>query len=114
MEFITNTEIKCITTKDGRREIKIYCCKVLFIYLFVYLFIYFWLHWVFVAAYRLSLVAASRGYSSLRCTAFSLRCFSCCRAQALGVQASVVVARRLSSCGSRALECRLSNCGTGV
>ena len=28
--------------------------------------------------------------------------FSCCRAQALGTQASVVVAHRLSSCGSRA------------
>ena len=31
----------------------------------------------------------------------------CCRAQALGTQAAVVVARGLSSCGSRALECRL-------
>ena len=29
----------------------------------------------------------------------------------LGVQVSVVVARRLSSCGSRALERRLSSCG---
>ena len=29
----------------------------------------------------------------------------------LGVQASVVVARGLSSCGSRALEHRLSSCG---
>ena len=31
-------------------------------------FFFFWLHWVFVAACGLSLVAASRGYSSLRCT----------------------------------------------
>ena len=38
------------------------------------LFIYFfWLHWVFVAAYGLSLVVASRGCSSLWCTGFSLR-----------------------------------------
>ena len=37
--------------------------------------------------------------------------FSCCRAQALGMWASVVVARGLSSCGSQALECRLSSCG---
>ena len=37
------------------------------------LFIYFWLHWVFVAACRLSLVVESRGYSSLWCTGFSLR-----------------------------------------
>ena len=43
-----------------------------FINLFI-LFIYFWLHWVFVAARRLSLVAASRGYSSLRYAGFSLR-----------------------------------------
>ena len=31
---------------------------------------------------------------------------------ALGARASVGVARRLSSCGSQALECRLSSCGT--
>ena len=39
----------------------------------LYLFIYFWLHWVFVAACGLSIVAASGGYSSLRCAGFSLR-----------------------------------------
>ena len=43
-----------------------------FIYLFIYLFIYFWLHWVLIAVRGLSLVAASRGYSSLRCESFSL------------------------------------------
>ena len=32
--------------------------------------------------------------------------------RALGAQASVVVARGLSSCGLRALEHRLSSCGT--
>ena len=36
---------------------------------------------------------------------------SCCGTQALGMGASVVVARGLSSCGSRALERRLSSCG---
>ena len=45
---------------------------VFFFNLFI-LFIYFWLHWVFVAARGLSLVAASGGYSSLRCAGFSLR-----------------------------------------
>ena len=44
----------------------------LFIYLFIYLF-YFWLHWVFVAVCRLSLVAASRDYSLLHCAGFSLQ-----------------------------------------
>ena len=37
------------------------------------LFIYFWLCWVFVAVRGLSLVAASGGYSWLRCVGFSLR-----------------------------------------
>ena len=37
--------------------------------------------------------------------------FSCWGARALGMWASVVVAHRLSSCGSRALERRLSSCG---
>ena len=36
----------------------------------------------------------------------------CCGAQALGTQASVVVARRLRSCGSWAVERRLSSSGT--
>ena len=34
---------------------------------------FFWLRWVFVAACGLSLVAASGGYSSLRCAGFSLQ-----------------------------------------
>ena len=33
---------------------------------------YFWLRWVFVAVHGVSLVAASRGYSSLWCMGFSL------------------------------------------
>ena len=75
------------------------------------LFIYFWLHWVFIAASGLSLVEASRG--NLRCGTWASHCggFSCCRSWALGVRASVVVAGGLSSCGSRALEHRLSTCG---
>ena len=48
------------------------------------------------------LVAASGGYSSLRCAGFSCGVFSCCGARALGARASVVVARGLSSCGARA------------
>ena len=67
---------------------------------------YFWLHWVFVAVHGLSLVAASGGYVLLWCVRFSLRGFSCCGARALGAQASVVVARGLSSCGAWALSLR--------
>ena len=75
-------------------------------------FNFFWLCWVFIAVCRLSLVAASRGYSSLRCMGFSCSGFSCGGAQALGTRASVVAAHGLSSCGSRALEHRLASCGT--
>ena len=75
---------------------------------FIYLCIYFWLRWVFIAARRLSLVAASRGYSSLRYAGFSLQWlllllstgsrrtgFNSC-----GAWASVAVARGLYSAGS--------------
>ena len=44
-----------------------------FFFFLINLFIYFWLHWVFIAARGLFLVAVSRGYSSLWCTGFSLR-----------------------------------------
>ena len=49
----------------------------------------------------------------LCCGAWASHCsgFSCCGAQALAMQASVVVANGLSSCGVRALEHRLSSCG---
>ena len=70
----------------------------------------------FVVVCRLSLVAASRGYSLLRCDCRGFTAppaappplashrsgFSCCRAQALGARASVVAAHRLSysvACG---------------
>ena len=54
-----------------------------------YSFIYFWLCWIVAGAHRLSLVVASGGCSSLRCTGFS-----CWRAQALGMQASEAVGSR--------------------
>ena len=52
--------------------------------------------------------------ATLHCGAWASHCggFSCCGARALGAWASVVVARGLSSCGSRVLECMLSSCGT--
>ena len=58
-----------------------------------------------------SLVAASGGYSSLWRVGLSLGGFSCCWAWVLGMWASAAVACGLSSCGSRALERRLSSCG---
>ena len=77
---------------------------------FINLF-YFWLCWVFIAVRGLSLVAASS--ATLCCSAWASHCsgFCCCRARALGAWASVVAACGISSCGSRALERRLSSCG---
>ena len=45
---------------------------IIFFDKFIY-FIYFWLHWVFIAARGLSLVAASGGYSLSPCAGFSLQ-----------------------------------------
>ena len=53
-------------------ESNLFCFVFFLINLFI-LFIYFWLRWVFIAARGLSLVTASGGYSSLRCSGFSLR-----------------------------------------
>ena len=83
-----------------------------FFFLKINLFIYFWLHWVSIAARGLSLVVASG--ATLCCSAQASHCggFPLLQSTALGAWASVVVARGLSSCGSRALEHRLSSCGT--
>ena len=83
-----------------------------FNFLNLFLFIHFWLCWVFIAVRGLSLVARAGAtlHSGMRTSHYSG--FSCCRARALGAQASVVVAHGLSSCGLRALELRLSSCGT--
>ena len=50
--------------------------------------------------------------ATLCCVVRAFHCGGfCCGAQSLGVQASVVAVRGLSSCGLRALEHRLSSCG---
>ena len=85
---------------------------LIYVYLFIYcltLFIlriyFFWLHWVFIAVHGISLVAASGGYSWLQCAGFSLQWLLLLRRMGC---------RRVgfSRCGSWALECRLSSCGT--
>ena len=73
-------------------------CPVLCIHLFIHSLIQFliWLHQAFIALHGLSLAAVKRGCSSLWCWDFLIAVVSCCRAQALGVQTSGVVAYRLS------------------
>ena len=74
--------------------------------------IYFWLCWVFVAAQALVQLrragALLRGGVRLPIAMASL----VAEHGPQGVQASGVVARELSSHGSRALERRLSSCGS--
>ena len=62
---------------------------------------------------RAGFLYLQRAGATLCCGAWASHCsgFSCCRAQALGAQASVVAAHRLCSCGTRALErVGLSSC----
>ena len=68
----------------------------------LYFFFFFWLRWVFIAARRLSLVAASGGYSSLQCAGFSLWWLLLLWSTGSRLMGSVVVAHGLScstACG---------------
>ena len=78
---------------------------------FLNYFIYFWLCWVLL---RVGFLQLRRVGATLPCSARASYCggFSCCGAQAVGAWASVVAARGLSSCGSRALERKVGSCGT--
>ena len=70
----------------------------------LFVFWFFWLCWVFAAARGLSLVAVSGGYSLLLCAGFSLLW--------LLLRSTGSRHTGFSSCGSRALDRRLSSCGT--
>ena len=59
----------------------------------------------------LGLHCCARGLLFIAVGGLLIAVASRCRARALGMWASVVVARGLSSCGTRALERRLSSCG---
>ena len=89
--------------------VPLHLCGIFFLIYLFYLFIFGCIGSSLLRG--LSLVAASGGYSSLGAWASHSSGFFCCGAWALGARASVVVARVLNSCGSRALECRLSSCG---
>ena len=85
--------------------------EALFYFIFIFYFIYFLvalgLHccvWAFSSC-------GEQGLLFLAVHGLIVVGFSCCGAQDLGVRASVVVVHGLSSCGSRALERRLSSCG---
>ena len=73
--------------------------------------LHFCLHWAFIAAHGLPLVAVSGSYSLLRWAPYCDG-FSYFRVLAPGARASVVAAHGLSSCGLCAPECGLSRCST--
>ena len=81
-----------------------------FMYVCMYLFIFGHIGSLLL---RVGFLQLRRAGATLCCGAWASHHggFSCCGAQALGVRASVVVVGRLSSCGLRALEHRLSSCG---
>ena len=98
---------QAVTQDSDGRSRKRYGEQMVLKKLFLFLknkFIYFWLRWVFVAVRGLCLVAESRDYSSMRCAGFSLRWLLLLRT--MGSRSA-----GFSSCGSRALQCRLSSCG---
>lgn len=78
------------------------------IYLFIYLI---WLCWVFTAVWGLSLVAAVGGYASLWYLS-SLRWLLLLQSTGSRLLGFRVAAHGLSSYVSKALECRLGNCGS--
>ena len=85
--------------------------EVLNIFIYFYKFIiYFWLRWVFVAARRL--FSSCSEWGLLFIAAHGLLIAAASLVAELSAWASVVVARGLSICDSRALEHRLSSCGT--
>ena len=94
--------------------------QIILIYFLIFFLINLFIFLLFIfgcvgsSLLRVGFLQLRRAGATLRCGARASHCggFSCCRAQALGAQASVVVARGLSSCGLRALEHRLSSCGT--
>ena len=100
----------CFSLKRGEATCEkpnYHMSRLIFVHCLQYsmiLCMYVWLSWVFVAARGLSLVAVSGGYSSLWCTGFSLRWL-------LLLQSTGSRPAGFSSCGSQALERRLSSCG---
>ena len=70
----------------------------------------FWLHWVFVAAHGLSLVAASRHYSSLWTAGFSMWGLLLLRSTGFRRSGFSSCSMQASICGLQVLEHRFSSC----
>ena len=94
----------CTRYNESRKDTKEKSATLLLLFFFnkLILCIYFWLHWVFFAVRGLSLVAASRGYSSLWCAGLSLSRPLLLRSTGFRRAGSVTVAHgpsRSAACG---------------
>ena len=92
-----------------------FMCYIILFYFFINLFILFILVLAVLGLHCcMGFLQLQRVGATLHCSAWASHCggFSYCRAQTLGMRASVAVAHGLSSCGMRALERRLSSCGS--
>ena len=81
------------------------CFTMVQIFFFlIYLFYLFIFVCIGSSLLRAGFLQLWRVVATLHCGVWASHCggLSCCRAQALGAWASVIVARRLSSCGARA------------
>ena len=99
-------DLFCTCGLQNCKIISLCCFFSFFFFFFVvghsYLFIYFWLCWVFVSVRGLSLVEASGGHSSSRCTGLSLSRPLLLRSTGSRRAGSVVVAHGLrcsAACG---------------
>ena len=92
---ILKEPFQCLLDSTGFFFIRCQPSFLLLYSFFFFLIYYFWLCWVFVAACRLSLVAAAG--ATLPCGARASHCggLSCSGAWALGARASLVAARGL-------------------
>ena len=105
--------LKFVLKSNKLKQPKQFCVRtqlensddLFFFYKLIYLFIYFWLRWVFIAVRGLSLVVVSRGYSSFKCTVFSLRWLLLLRSMGsrrTGFSSCGMQAQQLWLAGSRA------------
>ena len=93
--------------------IYIYTHTHIYIYNLFVLFSYLGPSWVFVAAHRLSLIAANGGYSPVAACGLLIAVASLVSEHGLlGTWAPVAAMPKLSSRSSQALEHRFSSCGT--
>ena len=106
--MILTSQMNCVIS------FSIFWKNFFFLIYFIYSFLFVFVFGCVGSLLRVGFLQLRRAGATLHCGSQTSHRggFSCCGAQALGARASVVVACGLSSCGSRALEHRVSSCGS--